>query len=314
MKRMTTMLALFLSCMLLLVGCSKSLGGTQSSTKTITYQGKEYTVPNNPERTAVLANSVAYMLYELGVIPSARTLSTDKLPEALEKVPVIGQTTNVNIEALISNKPNFVIGISPTSDKYKDALTNNKIPYMIISYDGINDNVPLLETLGKIYNKEDKANAAIKAYQEKIQKIKDSIKNEKPKRVAVLFASGKSITAETEKATGASLVKELGIIDVVASHIKPDQKDMKYIPYSLETLAFDNPDVILIVTMGKRSEVDENMKRTLTDNPAWANLTAVKNNRVVYLPNDLFLLNPGLRTPDALAELVREVYGINPIY
>ena len=314
MKRMTTMLALFLSCMLLLVGCSKSLGSTQSSTKTITYQGKEYTVPNNPERTAVLANSVAYMLYELGVIPSARTLSTDKLPEALEKVPVIGQTTNVNIEALISNKPNFVIGLSPTSDKYKDALTNNKIPHMIITYDGINDNVPLLETLGKIYNKEDKASAAIKAYQEKILKIKDSIKKETPKRVAVLFASGKSITAETEKATGASLVKELGIIDVVASHIKPDQKDMKYILYSLETLAFDNPDVILIVTMGKRSEIDENMKRTLTDNPAWANLTAVKNNRVVYLPNDLFLLNPGLRTPDALAELVREVYGINPIY
>lgn len=314
MKRMTTLLALFLSCALLLAGCSKNMAGSNSSTKTVTYQGQEYTVPNNPEKTVVLANSLGYMLYELGVIPSARTLSTEKLPDALEKVPVIGQTSNVNIEALISSKPNFVLGLSPASDKYKDALTNNKIPYMIISYDGINDNVPLLETLGKIYNKEDKAAAAIKDYQDKIQKIKDSIKKEKPRRVAVLFASGKSITAETEKATAASLVKELGMIDVVASHIQSDQKDMKYIPYSLETLALDNPEVILVVTMGKRSEVDDNMKRTLMDNPAWADLAAVKNNKVIYLPSDLFLLNPGLRTPDALAELVRDVYGINPTY
>ena len=42
-----------------------------------------------------------------------------------------------------------------------------------------------------------------------------------------------------------------------------------------------------------------------------ANLKAVQNNRVIYLPSKLFLLNPGLQTPEAMARLVKEAYGIN---
>ena len=54
------------------------------------------------------------------------------------------------------------------------------------------------------------------------------------------------------------------------------------------------------------------MKQAMTDNPAWANLKeAVQNNRVIYLPSKLFLLNPGLQTPEAMSRLVKEAYGIN---
>ena len=73
----------------------------------------------------------------------------------------------------------------------------------------------------------------------------------------------------------------------------------------------DNPDIIFVVTMGKEEEITKAMKKAMTDNPAWANLKAVQNNRVIYLPSKLFLLNPGLQTPEAMARLVKEAYGIN---
>ena len=85
----------------------------------------------------------------------------------------------------------------------------------------------------------------------------------------------------------------------------------KTVPYSLETLTADNPDIIFVVTMGKEEEITKAMKQAMTDNPAWANLKAVQNNRVIYLPSKLFLLNPGLQTPEAMARLVKEAYGIN---
>ncbi len=126
----------------------------------------------------------------------------------------------------------------------------------------------------------------------------------------MLRATGKGVTAETDEAVTASMVKELGMTNVVASHLEGTTKD-KTVPYSLETLTADNPDIIFVVTMGKEEEITKAMKQAMTDNPAWANLKAVQNNRVIYLPSKLFLLNPGLQTPEAMARLVKEAYGID---
>ena len=87
-------------------------------------------------------------------------------------------------------------------------------------------------------------------------------------------------------------------------------KNAKTVPYSLETLAADDPDVIFISTMGKKDEIQATMAKEMTNNPAWQNLKAVKNGKVFYLPSNWFLLNPGLQTPDALAVLVKDAYGI----
>ncbi len=66
-------------------------------------------------------------------------------------------------------------------------------------------------------------------------KVKDAVKNQQPARVAVLRATGKGVTAETDEAVTASMVKELGMTNVVASHLDGTTKD-KTVPYSLETL------------------------------------------------------------------------------
>lgn len=310
MKRFLIALALIVSAMCLLVGCSKEIASSSSSTKNVTYEGTTYTIPQNPTRIACLSNSLLYMIYELDGTAICRTESLDKLPANMEKLPVIGHTSHINMEDLLALKPDLVLGLKNQHDKYGDILTTNKVLHMLISYDGINDNVPLLEALGKVLNKEDKANEAIARYNAKIAKVKDAIKDKKPLSVAILFASGKSITAETNKSIAASMIQELGMNDVVAKHITSSMENSKTIPYSLETLSVDNPEVIFVVTMGKRSQINEQMKLTMTDNPAWNNLQAVKNNRVYYLPSHLFLINPGLKTPDAMAELAKDLYGV----
>ena len=78
----------------------------------------------------------------------------------------------------------------------------------------------------------------------------------------------------------------------------------------METLTVDNPDIILVVTMGKRDEINTTFAKEMTSNPAWNQLQAVKNDKVIFLPSQWFLLNPGLETPEAMAELVNIVYGV----
>ena len=295
---------------LALAGCGKSTSSSSATTKELTFNGQTYIVPKDPQKIAVLSNSILSMLYAVDGKAISRVSTTDKLPPEIEALPALGQTANINMEQLLGLNPDLVLGLENQHKKYEAQLQSSKIPTVLINYDGIKDNVPLLTFLGELTNHQDKAKTVIATYENNIAKVKDSVKSQQPARVAVLRATGKGVTAETDAAITASMVKELGMTNVVTSHLDTTTTD-KTVPYSLETLAADNPDIIFVVTMGKEEEITKSMKKAMTDNPAWANLKAVQNNRVIYLPSKLFLLNPGLQTPEAMARLVKEAYGID---
>ena len=295
---------------LALAGCGKTTSSSSATTKELTFNGQTYTVPKDPQKIAVLSNSVLSMLYAVDGKAISRVSTTDKLPPEIEALPALGQTANINMEQLLGLNPDIVLGLENQHKKYEAQLQSSKIPAVLINYDGIKDNVPLLTFLGELTNHQDKAKTVIATYENNIAKVKDAVKNQQPARVAVLRATGKGVTAETDAAITASMVKDLGMTNVVSTHLDKTTTD-KTVPYSLETLAADDPDIIFVVTMGKEEEITKAMKKAMTDNPAWANLKAVQNNRVVYLPSKLFLLNPGLQTPEAMARLVKEAYGID---
>ena len=310
MKRLLLGSIALVMIVLALAGCGKSTSSSSATTKDLTYNGQTYTVPKDPQKIAVLSNSVLSMLYAVDGKAISRVSTTDSLPPEIEALPVLGQTANINMEQLLGLNPDLVLGLENQHKKYESQLQSSKIPTVLINYDGIKDNVPLIKFLGALTNHEDKATTLANTYESNVNKVKDAVKSQQPARVAVLRATGKGVTAETDAAITASMVKDLGMTNVVSAHLDKTTTD-KTVPYSLETLAADNPDIIFVVTMGKEEEITKAMEKAMTDNPAWANLKAVQNNRVVYLPSKLFLLNPGLQTPEAMARLVKEAYGID---
>lgn len=309
MKRLLFFLTLLISLTALLAGCAKTDNTAKSSTQTLTYKNETFTVASQPQHIAVLSNSLLQMLYAVDGTAIARVETSDKLPPEMEKLPVLGHTANINMEKLTSLKPDLVLGLKSQHSKLESLLKSNNMSYMLINYDGINDNIPLLTFLGQLTGHEDKAKEVIKNYQEKIDKVIALAKSQTPAKVAVLRATGKDVTAETSSAITASMVKELGMENVILNH--PNLKeDSKTVPYSLESLAADDPDIIFIVTMGKKDVIDKTMQKEMTGNPAWNQLKAVKNQKVFYLEPELFLLNPGLQTPEAMAKLVKLAYGV----
>lgn len=298
---------------LAIAGCGKSTSSSFATTKEVDFKGDTYTVPKDPQHISVLSNSILSMLYAVDGTAISRVTTNDTLPDNLENLPSVGHTANINMEQLIGLHPDVVLGLTSQHQKYESQLKSSNIPTILINYEGINDNVPLLAFLGELTNHQDKAKSVITNYENNINKIKDAIKSQTPARVAILRATGKGVTAETDNAITASMVKELGMTNVVSNHLAGTTTD-KTVPYSLETLAADNPDIIFVVTMGKEADITKAMKQSMTDNPAWNNLKAVQNNRVIYLPSKLFLLNPGLQTPEAMARLVKDAYGIDVIF
>lgn len=289
-------------------------GMTQNTrnTNNITYAYKEQTISLKaaPQRIVELSAPLLNMAYAVGGTSIARPDTSSPIPEAAKSLPTLGHVQNINMESLVGMNPELVLGEKNQNSKLESLLKSNNIPYVLIQYDGINDNVPLLRFMGQLYNKQDKAEEIIKTYEAKVKEIEDKAALKPPARVAVLRATGKDVTAETPKSICASMVEMLKMNNVVTSHsnIKINSKT---VPYSLEQLSSDDPDIIFIVTMGKQDEINKKLDETMRNNPAWAHLKAVKDNHVYFLPSELFLMNPGIRTPEAMEKLYQLAYENN---
>ena len=50
------------------------------------------------------------------------------------------------------------------------------------------------------------------------------------------------------------------------------------------------------------------MLEDVESNPAWNSLEAVKNKKIYFLPQELFLLNPSIHYPEAVHRMAKLVY------
>lgn len=287
-------------------GSTKSDGG--NGNVTYTYKDQTITMKAAPKRVVELSAPLINMAYAVGGTSVARPETSSPIPEEAKSLPTLGHVQNINMETLVGMKPDLVLGEKNQNSKLESLLKSNKIPYLLIQYDGINDNVPLLKFMGQIYDQQAKADNVIKTYEEGVKAVEDKAAAKTPAKVAVLRATGKDVTAETPKSICASMVEMLKMDNVITSH-KDIKLDSKTVPYSLEQLSADDPDTIFIVTMGKQDEINKKLDESMRNNPSWAHLKAVQNKHVYFLEPDLFLMNPGIRTPEAMEKLYKLAYG-----
>lgn len=290
------------------IGCGNSPSKTGNTSSIIySYKGQSITTMTQPKRIVTLSAPLLNMSYAIGGTSIARPTTSSPIPDSAKALPELGQVSHINMEKLVSLNPDLVLGEKGQNSKLESLFQSNKIPYLLINYDGINDNIPLIKFLGEIYGKQKQADEVIKNYKEDIAKVKTEAAKYPPAKIAILRATGKAVTAETPKSICASMTEFLKMNNVLMSH-KNLNMDTKTVPYSLEQISDDDPEIIFIVTMGKVEDINKKMDEQMRNNPAWNNIQAVKNNRVYFLPSDLFLMNPGINTPKAMEQLLDLAY------
>ncbi len=140
----------------------------------------------------------------------------------------------------------------------------------------------------------------------KITAIKEKLPKEE-KRVAVLFSSSQNLNIQLSGSIAGSVVKDFGWKNV-AEGLTPMEKNPDATPYSMETMVEKNPEILFVVTMGDAKSQEDNLLGEMKKNPAWNAISAVQNNKVYFLPQDLFLLSPGLNYPECYQEMAKKVY------
>jgi iron complex transport system substrate-binding protein len=299
---------------LLMAGCGMQSKQTAPGSPTQGYltikddAGRSITLQHKPEKIVVLAPSFLELLYAVDgkVVGRPNTTSKTALPQQVLDIPEIGFVYNINMEKVVALQPDLVIALQGTHDKFIPVLESNHIPVIVLKYKTYDDVFDKIALFGNIAGTKEKAQALAQDMNAKLKVITDKLPD-KTTKIAILHATAKSVSLELENSIAGNTAKLLRLQNVAAGS-KPIDTGSEATPYSLEKLVESNPDIIFVVTMGNATEIEKTMRDDVESNPAWSTLRAVRDKKLLFLPSDLFLLNPGLRTPDAAEYMARLVY------
>ncbi len=322
MKSIKALISLLIVVMLVFIasGCGKEKASnadkstkTEETTSTIKITDdldRTVEFAKDPEKIIPLSPTILNVLYDVGGVASARpNKSSTPMPKKAEKLEEVGQHFNVNIEKLISLKPDLVIGQIGLHEKFIPILEENNIPVVIFDIETYEDSIDKIAKISKIAGTEEKGTALIEKINKKIKAIKEELPNEK-KRVAIVYVTSQDVTVELDKTVAGDAAKILKFENVALS---TRTKDMVRSPFSMEELVKQDPDIIFVTSRSMAEGVKLKKNTALLQNPAWAELRAVKEGNVYDLPADLFVVCPATSINEPIEYMAKlaypEVYG-----
>lgn len=305
-------LAVMMAVSVLLAGCGSDKAadqpaGQQSFAVVTDDLGRSVEFSQKPARIVVTSASFLEPLEAVGGadLVVGRPDSKTKMPAFAKDLTSVGKVYQVDTEKIMACQPDLVIINKGMNEKLVDTLEANGIKTLVLDMKSYEDVKREVETLAKVTGNFDKGRQLVSSMDEKIAAVKAKIPADK-RRTAIIHSTSQGLTVQLDGSIAGSIVKMLDW-ENVASGMEPLAKNPDAAPYSLETLVEKNPEVLFITSMGKMEDIKVGMDKTL-QSPAWQSVTAVKEGKVYYLPQDLFLLSPGIHYPEAVEQMAKCLY------
>lgn len=298
MKKIGTLvLALMLTLVFTLSGCGQTSSNSSSSQKpkTITVKdskGGSVTVPFEPKRVVVMNNAVAEIIYVLGGKDKIVGVSNDlKFPEDLAKKPKVGKAFTPDIEKVMEMKPDLVFGYGQYVKKEQiDKLKAAGITFISIDGFKIKSLDSDIETIGKIFNKQDKAKQYVSFIDKYVNLVKDRTSKLKPEEKVSAYWEGYSdYTSVSKGASGDEMLSIAGI-----NNIAKDQS-IAYPKVSNEWILEKNPQYMIKEPSTKISfgykindlKAMNQFYNKFISRTGWEKIDAVKNKKVYIMSDEI---------------------------
>lgn len=294
---------------LLLTGCAPAKPAGEGYTFTDD-TGAVVTLPEKPKTVAVLLSSLADLWITAGGevdITVGETVQRGFVPENIILVDA-GAGKTIDIEALISAKPDFVIYSADLAGQLEcaDTLRAAGIPAAGFRLETFPDYLRVLKICTDILNTPERYEQYGTELKAEIDTLiaQTQSREEQP---SILFVRAGSSAKYTKAKTAenhfvCAMLKDLGTYNIA------EKAPVLLDGLSMEEILISDPDFILFTTMGDESAGQAYMESLLSD-PVWQALTAVKAGRVYQLPKELFQYKPNARWGEAYAYLIELLYG-----
>lgn len=268
--------------------------------------GNKVTFREKPDRIVVTSASFMEPLHSVGVNIVGYPESKNKTPEWAKDIPRIGHVYQIDMERLLACNPDLVIVNAGMNEKILDILNKNGISALVMKMKTYEEVKHSLNIFSKLSGNLEKGEQLIKTMDDDIQGTIDKLPSEK-KRVAIIHSTAQGLSLQTDVSIAGSIVTMLSW-ENITSDMPSLKKNDDSISYSMETLTERNPEIIFVTSMGNADEIKSNMEHLIASNEAWQSIQAIKNNQLYYLPQDMFLLSPGLDYPKAVKYMAQLIY------
>lgn len=253
--------------------------------------GRSVTVNAPVQKVVSLGSGVASYLYALdGGKSLVGRDSYSHFPPALEEIPIAGKSSySPDLEMIISLHPDLVIADTMLSDDNLKELENAAIPVMIESLVDPARDIEVMEKLGRIMGKEERAKEItdfIKGYQDQIQKRIDGVKPEDRPKVFFEWA-GKPYYTVSNGNPSDTLIRLAGGDNIA--------KDMGNSTHTYPTVDPEwvveiDPDVIIQQRSSDKAFAEDELKALRDEiiaRPELADVKAVKDGRVYLISGEI---------------------------
>lgn len=268
---------------------------------------REIKLTQKPERIVVTSASFLEPLNEVGGEVVGRPSSKTKLPDFAKNAVDIGPVYQIDTEKLLSCNPDLVLINKGMNERLGEVLDGNNIAYLVIEmkdYESVKKNI---ERFAQIVGNPERGKNLVDKMDSDIAEIKNKLPADK-KKVAIIHSTAQGLSVQLDNSIAGNVVKILGW-ENVASNMTATKDGGDTAPYSLEILIEQNPEIIFVTSMGDIDEIKNNMEKMIAENQAWQTIPAIKNSKMYYLPQDLFLLSPGIHYPDAVRYVAKLIYS-----
>jgi len=255
--------------------------GVLAESRTITdIAGNTIEIPAEVNRIVTIDPFTSQFFYIIGaddklvatcIGPANRDL-VNATEKHLASLPSAGCKTNINIEELLSLKPDLVISDKLYTQVNED-ITNAGVPVAVVDVELPENLIKSYEMIGSIVGKEKETGEFISYYQEKmdlVRKTTDQIPEDD--RIRVYFGQREPLSTLGDDYYEAQAAAIAGG-DNVAEGISGGDKKV-----AIDQIYTWNPDLIILLPYNSMS-VSE-----LLEDPAWESLPAVQNKQVYRMP------------------------------
>lgn len=329
---MKRILPLFLALALLLTGCA-AVSTTESTSQTVSQVDSPSSAPESASSQLesvgevsitdsngsqiTLDTSAPRVVAAYGSFAEAWLLAGGELvgvtQDALEQrdlglpedIAVVGTVKEPNAEEIIALEPDLVLLASDITAQadIRDVLENAGLACAFFQVDTFADYAFMMEQLCAITGREDLYEENVTQVGQQIEEAQANaaLSSTRP-NVLLIRAFSTGIKAKTDDELAGAILKDLGAHNIADDH--PSMLE----DLSLEEVIAADPDYIFVTTMGDEQKALDYLNGLIQQNPAWSELSAVKEDRYIVLPKDLFHYKPNNRWGESYQYLGEILY------
>ncbi|WIK81163.1 siderophore ABC transporter substrate-binding protein [Micrococcus lylae] len=281
---------------------SQAEQGTPAATVT-DMAGDEVTLPEDPKSVIATDNRSFRTLddwgIELSAAPRALMNGTGVSYEENDDVYDLGSHREPDMEGFVTAEPDLIINGQRFSDMKEDikglapeaALVDTNIDTEAEDFrmdEALKQHTTLL---GEVFGHQDDAKRLIEDFDASIERAKDAY--DKDQTVMGLIASGGNL-AYAAPSTGRAVGPVFDILGLTPSLEQDGSTNHMGDDISVEAIAQSNPDWIIVMdrdaaTSASKEADYSTAEELIKQSPALKDVTAVKEDQIIYLPNNFYL-------------------------